>query len=169
MIDFEFKKKRDEIRGKALKKISYGLKTEKEISTYLHELGYDEELIEDTISFLKEYKYVDDIYYSICFFKREKLKFKGTKRIEQELVRKGVSKDIIESAKNELEDETEEKVLSDIELARKLMDKMIKEQLGFGKALDDKFKGRVLRRLISKGFDNSICYKILGELNERIW
>ena len=166
MINFELEKKKDEIRGKALRKLSFSMRTENEIREFLKENYDDKELIEDTISFLKEFNYLNDVSYSVSFFKREKLKMKSKKRIISELKTKGVKESDIESAVELMENSSEEKAEEDIETAKKIMNKMVNEQKNAGKSLDDKFKGKLMRRLISKGYDNSICYKILSEVKK---
>lgn len=166
MIDFELEKKKDEIRGKALRKISFSQKTEKEMRAYLIELGYSEDLVEDTVSFLKDFKYINDISYAASFYRREKGKMKGIRRIESELLKKGISKSDIEKAFMDMEDDEDSEFEPDIVTARKLKDKMVREQLAMGKDLDDRFKSRVMRRLMSKGYDTGTCYRMLGEIKK---
>lgn len=160
MLDIEIEKKKDEIRNKALKKISYRIRTEKEIREYLESIEDNKSLIEDTIKFLKEYKYIDDIFYAKAYYKDAKLKLKGEIRIKNELKRKGVSDSNISYGIEMATGEEDSEVLSDFDTAFIIYERMKKDQLSLNKALDDKFRAKVLRRLISKGYSNDICFKV---------
>ena len=75
-------------------------------------LGYtqDKTVTEKTISFLKEYKLIDDTDYAKRFFADSlNIKKYGTRKIKYKLLEKGIPKEIIEKVINENEDHKKEK------------------------------------------------------------
>lgn len=85
-------------RNYALKLIEIRDRTEKELRTKMSEKGYDEETIENEISFLKEYGYINDSRYTERFIADAiNLKKWGKGRIRTELLRKGIDREILEN------------------------------------------------------------------------
>lgn len=164
MVDYVLEKKKEEVRNLALKKLSYKIRTEKEIRDFLNDNKCEYSLIEDTISFLKEYKYIDDVFYSKAYFKDAKLRKKGKIKIINELKLKGIKEsDILEGIDIAINEEGSE-IKDELSYAKDIVSKMIKDQLDLGKAIDEKFKAKVLRRLISKGYSNDVSFKALKEI-----
>ena len=86
-------------RDYALYLIEFRDRTEKELREKLVGKGYDEEQIEDTVEFLKNYGYLDDKRYATHFISDAiNLKKWGKIRIRTELIRKGVDREIVEFA-----------------------------------------------------------------------
>lgn len=74
-------------------------RTEKELRGKLLEKGYDENIIEDEIAFLKDYGYINDARYAQRFVSDAlNLKKWGKIRIRTELLRKGVQGEIVDNA-----------------------------------------------------------------------
>ncbi|MBQ7775782.1 MAG: regulatory protein RecX [Lachnospiraceae bacterium] len=77
-----------------LQKRSY---TEKQLTDKLKEGGYPTVIIEEAIHYVKSFHYVDDLQYAIdyitCYEERKSLK-----KIEQELIQKGISKEVLREA-----------------------------------------------------------------------
>ena len=48
----------------ALKFLSYGMKTEKQVADKLKEKDFAEEVIRDTLAYLKDLRYIDDMNYA---------------------------------------------------------------------------------------------------------
>ena len=97
-------------RDYALYLIEFRDRTEKELREKLVGKGYDEEQIEDTVEFLKNYGYIDDKRYASHFIHDAiNLKKWGKIRIRSELLRKGIDREIvdfaIEDAFSEIEDD----------------------------------------------------------------
>lgn len=86
-------------RDYALKVIEFKDRTEKEIREKLTQKGYDENIIEDEIAFLKDYGFINDLRYAQRFISDAiNLKKWGKVRIRAELLRKGVDREIIDNA-----------------------------------------------------------------------
>ncbi|RKD21601.1 regulatory protein [Caminicella sporogenes DSM 14501] len=139
----------------ALKLLSYRLRSEKEIKDKMNLKGYDAEVIDKTVKYLKEYNYINDFEFTNEFV-REKLNKFGKKRIKLELINKGINEDIIDSVLNkEIDDDLEyEKAL---ELAKKKL-----------KVYGQDDKNGVYRKLglylQRKGYNYRIITKILKEI-----
>ncbi len=119
---------------------------------------------ERKIKILKEQSFVDDVRFADAFVK-DKLKFKGwgKKKIQVHLQAKGVSKSIILSALNNLDDV--EYVQKAIDLAKRKL-----ELLKTKKDASSK-EAKLFRYLLQKGFGVEVVYQCLEQLtalkNER--
>lgn len=90
-------------REYALNYITFKDRTEKEVTEKLSQKGFGEEEISEAIEFLKEYKYLDDESYASRFINDAvKLKKWGKTRIRMELLRRGISSDIVEKSIDEI-------------------------------------------------------------------
>ena len=86
-------------RNYVFKLIEFRDRTEKELRGKLLEKGYDENIIEDEIAFLKDYGYINDARYAQRFVSDAvNLKKWGKIRIRAELLRKGVQGEIVDNA-----------------------------------------------------------------------
>lgn len=124
---------------KALSYVARGIKTQKQIKDYLYKKLYLTETVDYVINKLKEYKYINDQLFSNEYVKY-KSNSKGKKLIKYELKNKGVSDIIINSSLEQVENETD--------TINKLIDKYMKN-----KTYDEKNKIKLIRNLLSKGFD----------------
>ncbi|SHJ56228.1 regulatory protein [Anaerobranca californiensis DSM 14826] len=78
----------------ALKYLSYRGRTEYEIVNYLQSKGFSDEIITTVINKLKEYNYINDMDYIICFHRNQtKNKGNGPIKIQYRLQQKGICKD----------------------------------------------------------------------------
>ncbi len=94
-------------KERALNLLEKSVKTEGEIAAKLREGGYPEEIIAKVTDFLKEYRYIDDVWYAKTYYS-EKRKSKSRYVICAELRKKGIPDDIIKEACEEIPiDETE--------------------------------------------------------------
>ena len=86
-------------REYALRLIAFKDRTKKELLSKLKEKNYEEIQIEETVEFLICYGYINDKKYAEKFvIDAINLKKWGKQRIESELLRRGISKDIIRRA-----------------------------------------------------------------------
>ena len=143
-------------KNAALKIIERSYKTEKEVVEKLQMKGYEERHIEASIQFLKEYKFLNDDYYVEAFV-RDKMNSKGSMRIKQDLIKKGISRDIIEEKLGTIDKSSERDTAKD--LAEKKL-RVIK------KSENDTYKinGKLYRFLISKGYTYDIVKEVVKEV-----
>ncbi len=124
--------------NKVAKVLEKSLKTEKQIRQYLKTKGFSEPTIEEVISKLLEYKYIDDESYMESYIRSYSKKY-GKQKLKAELLLKGIKKDIIEARLEEFE--------SPEEVLFKLSDKFMKNKEA---TLQNMQKLRM--HLASKGF-----------------
>lgn len=93
----------------AINLLSYRARSEMEIKEKMKSKEYESYIIDNTINYLKQNKYLDDKAFAISFTK-DKKNFKkiGEQRIKQELFYKGIDKDTINDVLDELIDKDEE-------------------------------------------------------------
>ncbi len=71
--------------------------TEKQLSDKLKEGGYPQEIIDDAITYVKSFHYLDDLQYAVDYITYHEAT-KSQRRITCELMLKGISADIIKKA-----------------------------------------------------------------------
>ncbi|MBE6070825.1 MAG: recombination regulator RecX [Clostridium butyricum] len=140
----------------ALRMIERSYKTEKEIRDKLKQKGYEEKQIDNSIKFLKEYNFLNDSVYAKAFIK-DKLNSKGSQKIKYDLMRKGVSKDIIEENLMDI-DKSEEKEVA-LNIGKKKYDAIKKKESDNYKA-----SGKLYRFLISRGYSYDIVKDVVKEI-----
>jgi len=119
--------------------------TEKAMRDKLEEALYQQETIDETIQYLKGFKYIDDKAYAIQYLDTY-AESKTIKRIEQDLWIKGISRDVISDA---IEQKRQDGELGDEEV----MIKRLLAKKGFD--IEDANKNeiaKIMRFLYGKGF-----------------
>ncbi len=143
----------------ALRHIERSLKTIHEIEKKLKDKEYSEETISRVISFLGEYNLVDDDKYAEIFFK-EKLRTRGAKKARFELSSKGIPKEIVESALENLSSSAIEED-SCLKLAEKKYAQLIKRETD-----PYKLKNKLYTFLMGKGYDYELINSTLRKIME---
>lgn len=144
-------------KNKAYSILNRAMQSEKQLRYKLFKREFSEETIDRVISKLKEYKMINDNEMAKSIV-QDKKKFKkyGRKRIQQDLYKKKIDKDLIDNA---LEDEldSEEEYENALYLAKKKL-KKIKDT--------DKRKvyQKLGRHLAYKGFEYDIVSKVIREV-----
>lgn len=142
----------------ALNLLSYRQRSEKEILKKMIDKGYENNIIDSTINFLKENKFLNDREFTKSFIRdRVNIRKLGRNRIKMELYKKGVDKELInEALEKEIEYDLEYETAK--ELALKKISTTYKK--------DD--KNAQYRKLYGflqrKGYSNDIISRILKEI-----
>lgn len=139
----------------ALWHLDQSMKTEKQIVDLMIGKGYTEEYIRPAIEKCKKYDLINDAEYAYSFVRSRKSIY-GRRRIEQDLLRKGVQKDIIDSL---IEDEIDPEDAR--EDAKDLAERRLRTTQGLER---QKRVQRVLRVLVTKGYDMSMAYSVINEV-----
>lgn len=146
-------------------------KTALEIRKYLEKHEYSKLEIDDAIVKLIEYNYIDDVNYAKIYIKQAASRGKGKMKINQELTTRGVSRQNVSSAWDDIETEFGNETVTEFapildEKARALEIgmKMRQQQLSEDKPVDEKFCAKVGRRLAGKGYSADVIYFVLGKL-----
>lgn len=142
-------------KNQALRYLGYRQRSEKEIRDKLNKSEFSEDIIENTISYLKEYNLVDDLEFAKSFAKDKiNLNDFGPQRIRHELYRKGISNEIIEKVLEEGKDDEYNRALA-----------LGKKKLPSYKNDDRNAKYRKLGGYLQrKGYSYDCVSKVLREL-----
>ncbi len=138
--------------SRAVSYIEKGVRTKKQVKTYLKEKGFLLQSIDEALEKLEEYGLVDDSLFAESYIRTYKNK-KGGKKLKFELMQKGVSGEIAEEKINELCDE-ESSFETCLTLAKKYMK---------NKEHDAKTRQKAYAHLAGKGFSGDIIIKAINK------
>lgn len=125
-------------------------RTEKGLRQKLRESHYPEEVIEKAIAYVKSYGYIEDERYANQFIQNRKLR-KSRKEIECEMLKKGLSKEVISHTM-----ETQYNKEDEVETVRR-----IAEKKGYRDEMMDVEKKRIFDFLVRKGFSYDTIRQVL--------
>mgnify|MGYP001316322471 CR=1 FL=1 len=140
----------------SLRIIEKSSKTEKEVRDKLKLKGYEDNAINKSIEFLKEYNFINDNNYIKAFISY-KLKSEGSQKIKYALIQKGIPKEIIDEQLSNLNKVNEKNTA--LNIAKKKFDIIKKRE-------NDNYKisAKLYRYLISKGFEYDITNDVVKEI-----
>lgn len=128
--------------------------TEKQMRDKLKQGGYPERVIDEALSYVKSYRYIDDNRYTASYIEYH-VEHKSRQRILQDLMRKGISKECIEKEWDRLEQlgmkENEEKMIFDI----------LEKKHYIEKEADIKERRRMFAFLLRRGFSAEKIRKVM--------
>lgn len=155
----QFQEIRDEILIKRARKRTMHLlermdRTEAQLRDKLRQGYYPEDVIEDAIAYVKSYHYVDDLRYAQNYVRSRKEQ-KSQRKLQMELLAKGVSKQKIQQA---LEEEYQQ------ENERELILRWIEKKQYCAQEADLKEKRRMYQFLLRKGFQSDDILHVLDYL-----
>jgi regulatory protein len=132
-------------------------RSEYEMRQRLKKKGFCESEIKETLIFLKQKRFIDDLRFAKAWVESRAKKPLGIKRLKQELRIKGVKKELINQAVEELGDKyNEEDVIK--ELVRRRWERL-------GNIEPAKARRRIFAYLVRRGFSQDV---ILEEINSII-
>ncbi|MBQ2845651.1 MAG: RecX family transcriptional regulator [Firmicutes bacterium] len=131
------------------------------MKSYLKGKGYEEDVIDDVIEQMKEYHYIDDYQFAEMYFAYGFEKGRGVSRIRRELAEKGVSSDIIDMVYEDLEEMPDETEMA-VAIAEPIINGIDMDELDYDAR--QKLKAKIGRRLMSRGFNSDVAYKVIGRL-----
>jgi regulatory protein len=131
-------------------------RSEKEIYQRLKNKKFNEEIIKNTVAFLKDKEFIDDNYFAKAWIQSRIKRPLGLGRLRAELKVKGVDKEIIDSQIQEIKkDYAEEDIVKAIAKAK------ISKLKGIEPL---KAKRRILDYLLRRGFSAEIAFDVVGQL-----
>jgi regulatory protein len=135
--------------------LGQGNKTRKELKDKLILKELPEDIIEETLDRLTEMKYINDEHYAESFvYSKQSFGNKGKGAIRQELRRKGVDSEIIETTLEAVSDEDE----------RERATELVKKKLPSTRNLDrQKRMNRLVGMLSRKGYAGNIVFSVIKE------
>lgn len=145
------------VRECALALLEFRDRTERELRQKLKEREYSAEEINETVLFLKEYRYLDDEAYADRYI-RSCAARKSRRQIRADLERKGVSREIIDL-------QLQEKTVDEDSQIQKLLQKK-----GYvpGKRLEPAEYRRIMGALGRRGFSGEAIRKAMESMREEL-
>lgn len=137
---------------RAMHLLERGDKTRAELYRKLRQNGYPEDVVEDAISYVESYGYIDDSRYAANYIE-QKSASQGRARLKMELAKRGIERSVIDRALDEAE------LTDSQETIRALVEK---KRRGSG-PMDDKEKQRIYGFLMRKGFSSADILSVLRE------
>lgn len=148
----------------ALRRLSTRSRTVAEMKTYLKEKDFAADEISSLIEEFCAYGYLDEERYCREYFRYAFGKGKGQRKVFAELKGKGVDGQVITQVFADFSEEEaelcDEKSRAEQETAKVLRLAGLAE----GEPVPQNVKGRIARKLQSKGYGSETIYRILGEL-----
>lgn len=134
--------------------LKFRLRSEKELCQRLKKKRFDEEIIRDTVSFLKDKGFIDDDLFAKAWIESRIKKPLGLRKIRQELNLKGMDKEIIDTQISEIKKNYPEE---------DLVKKIAKVRLGKLKDIEPaSARRRVYAYLLRRGFSPEIIIDALS-------
>lgn len=135
-------------------------RTESNLRRKLRESGYPHEAVDLAVSYVKGYNYINDERYARDYIKY-KSKTKSKKQTFNELMLKGLSKEIIEkSYYNLCDDEGLEELFNERQVIKDYISKKLIKQ----ENLDEKEKRKIYNHLLRKGFSSDEILSVMREV-----
>ncbi|MCX5713814.1 MAG: regulatory protein RecX [Candidatus Omnitrophica bacterium] len=136
--------------------LKFRQRSEGEIRQRLEKKRFSPQAVEETLNFLKEKKFIDDIAFARAWVTERLKKPFGLRRIKLELRQKGISAPIIEeSLKVAQYGYTEEEVVKKVAGVRFARDKAVEPE---------KARRRLYGYLVRRGFSPEIIIEVLNNL-----
>lgn len=141
---------------KSMDYLARGMKTVKQMKDYLTKKGFSAEVTAHVIEKLKDYKYVDDDTYAKLYVEQNS-KNKGTRRLQQELLTKGICRE-----------KAEEFSALDGETAKTAAETLAAKYMR-NKSCEVKNLQKLQRYLIGRGYDFDVVNAIVRRYKNSDW
>lgn len=137
-------------------------RTRMQVIRYLQGKGYGDGDISEAVAELEQYNYIDDRNFARLYFELGFEKGRGEARIRRELAEKGVPRDIIDEAFEELED-IPDPYETALEIGRNVVGTRVgDDELSYEEK--QKLQAKIARKLANRGFSGEIAYRAAREL-----
>jgi len=146
----------EKARAYAFLLLKFRLRSEKELAQRLKQKGFSEELCQDTVNFLKDKQFIDDCVFAKGWVASRLKRPFGLRRIRQELIQKGLGKEIIEETFAQAKEDYDEG-----SIVRQLAEQRFSRLKGVEPL---KAKARVYAYLMRRGFSPEITSDIVKGL-----
>jgi regulatory protein len=140
-------------RAYAFLLLKFRLRSENELKARLEQKGFSEELSQDTVNFLKDKEFINDCVFARSWVSSRLKRPFGLKKIRQELVQKGLDKEIIDNSLSQVKEHYNEGQIV-IQLAQQRFSRI--------KGIEPlKAKARVYGYLLRRGFAPDVVSDIV--------
>lgn len=131
-------------------------RSEKEVISRLKRKKFEEGVIKETIAYLKKHGFIDDNFFVRCWLESRLKRPYGFVRLRQELIAKGIAKEIIDSQIQEIKKNySEEEIVFSLAKARLNKLKGIEPQ---------KARQRIFGYLLHRGFTVQVIREVIEQL-----
>ena len=86
----------------AMHYLQHSDRTEKQLTDRLTDLFYPEDIVRETVAYVKQYRYIDDLRYAVSYMEYRSGS-KSLRQMEQELYGRGISKETFRQAVEQIE------------------------------------------------------------------
>ena len=131
-------------------------RTKWELERKLQESGYPQVAVKRALEYVESFHYIDDKRYAAMYIQSQKTK-KGKARIKMELMRKGISAELIAEVFSETENEID---------TREAIRSLIEKKCSYSEEMDEKEKRRLYGFLLRRGFSSSDILSVFREISE---
>ena len=131
-------------------------RTKWELERKLQESGYPQVVVKRALEYVESFHYIDDKRYAAMYIQSQKTK-KGKARIKMELMRKGISAELIAEVFSETENEID---------TREAIRSLIEKKCSYSEEMDEKEKRRLYGFLLRRGFASSDILSVFREISE---
>lgn len=131
-------------------------KTKAELIRKLQQSGYPPQAVETAVSYVESFHYLDDARYASLYVQSQKEK-KGSARLRMELLRKGISQELVQQALEELEETADPRQTIRELLARKRI---------CSGPMEEKEKQRLYGFFMRKGFASADIMAVFREAEQ---
>ena len=142
-------------KKKALHLLERMDRTEQQLRTKLTEGGYPQEIVEQTLEYVKGFRYIDDVRYARTYMEYRK-ESKSLRQMEQELYQKGISRADVQEALEEMEAPDEE---------QQIRQWVVKKHFDVETA-DRQERDRLIRFLLRRGYGMAAIQRVLRGSDE---
>lgn len=136
--------------------LKFRLRSEKELYSRLKKKKFPEQIIKETILFLKDKGFIDDKVFAKTWIESRLKRPLGLKRIKTELNLKGIDKEIIESSIDEIKNS-----YSEVEIVTGIAQKRLSRLKGIEPAIA---KRRLYTYLLRRGFSGEVVTDVVNQL-----
>lgn len=145
-------------RNAALSSLSRSAKSVEEMKIYLSKKLFSAQEIEETVEWLIECGFLDEAKTCEAFVRSSMEKGRASKRIERDLLNKGISQAIVtEAMEQAFEPHSEREMINDA----------AKKAFPGDQPLTEKEIARFARKLSAQGFPSSLIWDVVSELKKR--
>ena len=142
-------------KKKALHLLERMDRTEQQLRTKLTEGGYPPEIVEQTLEYVKGFRYIDDVRYARTYMEYRKAG-KSLRQMEQELYQKGISRADVQEALEEMEAPDEE---------QQIRQWVVKKHFD-AETADRQERDRLIRFLLRRGYGMAAIQRVLRGSDE---
>lgn len=135
--------------------LKFRLRSEKELAQRLRQKGFPEELCQGTVNFLKDKQFIDDRVFAKGWVSSRLRRPFGFRRIKQELVQKGLGKEVIEETFVQVKEDYDEG-----SIVKQLAERRFSKLKGVEPL---KARQRVYAYLMRRGFSPDLISEIVNK------